>query len=352
MDYRANIFTIPILSQAKHGLQHYEYYQDLTSMARKRKINGSPGSSKRRKPNSNPAHTVQGRFDQNLISLVAQGLLPLQFVALPSFRQLVRSLQPNVEIMNVASMEERIDSIASDMKVHIIAALSTVDYIATTVDCWSVRQHDFIGITAHWIDAGTLERCRAALACRRLTGQPTHDVLTFAINDTHSIYGIENRVIYTTTDNGTNYLKKFSALNFNDEEGGATDRKRDEEDSDTDVEFLDAFEILASKPECQYKLPTLQRCACHILHLVATEDSAHAALDEEYKDLNNTTFSKLSLLWNMEGRSSQKSVMQLIRPHETRWTSLFHGAERIVAILRGRGESSLQNIFSCFEVPT
>ena len=38
------------------------------------------------------------------------------------------------------------------MKRNIKEAMSTVDFIATTTDCWSARQRGFLGVTAHWVD--------------------------------------------------------------------------------------------------------------------------------------------------------------------------------------------------------
>ena len=38
------------------------------------------------------------------------------------------------------------------MKRNIKEAMSTVDFIATTTDCWSARRRGFLGVTAHWVD--------------------------------------------------------------------------------------------------------------------------------------------------------------------------------------------------------
>ena len=56
-------------------------------------------------------------------------------------------------------------------------ALEKVEYVSTAVDMWTAHNRSFLGMTAHWIDPVTLYRCKAALACTRVTGRHTYDVL-------------------------------------------------------------------------------------------------------------------------------------------------------------------------------
>ncbi|KAK6321957.1 hypothetical protein J4Q44_G00067490 [Coregonus suidteri] len=91
-------------------------------------------------------------------------------------------------------------------------AMRGVDRIATTTDCWSARRRSFIGVTAHWIDPDNLNRCSAALACKRLRGLHTFDVLAGALNDIHSEFEIRGKIVRTTTDNGSNFLKAFQVF--------------------------------------------------------------------------------------------------------------------------------------------
>lgn len=54
-----------------------------------------------------------------------------------------------------------------NMKTALVQKLNNAEYIATTADCWSARQRSYLGVTCRWIDSTSLERCSAALACRR-----------------------------------------------------------------------------------------------------------------------------------------------------------------------------------------
>ena len=64
-------------------------------------------------------------------------------------------------------------------------------------------------MTAHWINPENLQREDVALACRRITGRHTFDVLAKAINDIHTEYHIQNKVTHTVTDNAGNFKKAF-----------------------------------------------------------------------------------------------------------------------------------------------
>ena len=56
-------------------------------------------------------------------------------------------------------------------------ALEGVDGVSTTVDEWTANHRSYLGMTVHWIDTDTLKRCKAAIACLRITGHHTYDVI-------------------------------------------------------------------------------------------------------------------------------------------------------------------------------
>ena len=64
-------------------------------------------------------------------------------------------------------------------------------------------------MTAHWIDELSLRRKQCVLACRRLTGRHTYDILAKTIEAVHIEFRIESKVLETTTDNGSNFVKAF-----------------------------------------------------------------------------------------------------------------------------------------------
>lgn len=66
--------------------------------------------------------------------------------------------------------------------------------MSTTADCWSANKKGYLGMTVHWLDPETRERNMGVLACERLKGSHTHEVLARAMNNIHSQFGIEEKV--------------------------------------------------------------------------------------------------------------------------------------------------------------
>lgn len=276
--------------------------------------------------------------------------------------------------MQRPTLMTRLDAEVKTVKENIKAALSKASYVATTTDCWSARRRSFIGVTVHWINGDSLERESAALACRRLKGSHIFGVLASALVQLHIEYGIEDTVVRTTTDSGSNFIKAFVAFgapaaavaaNAEEPQTGVTDVSYDQTGDDNDDEheiqcdviYHDSAELLDKQSNDQYHLPRHQRYACHILNFVATVDSLQAERDASYKQLYRAALVKLPALWNKTGRSwsaadtvTDECDLQFILPNQTRWNSTFMAVARIVRIANEKGESSLRNVCTSFQL--
>ncbi|KAL0152644.1 hypothetical protein M9458_052367 [Cirrhinus mrigala] len=221
------------------------------------------------------------------------------------------------------------------MKRKLKAALSETEYIATTADCWTAHCRCFIGVTAQWFNHQTMQRSCAALACKQLKGSHTFSALAGALNDIHTEFNIREKIIRTTTDNGSNFLKAFRFYGQTDEnnnpeplgegdgeedDGSQNDDCDEEEESIEGVEFVDAGALLDEDDYLEYQLPKHHQCACHLLNLVSTVDASKAEVNPLYKRVS-------------------------------RWNSLFSAIERIVRITREQGEGALTAICSELDTP-
>ncbi|KAJ8010942.1 hypothetical protein DPEC_G00080390 [Dallia pectoralis] len=135
---------------------------------------------------------------------------------------------------------------------------------------------------------------------------------------------------------------------------GEGESDEEEEGGDiTSVEFVEAETILDEDNGLEYQLPKHQRCACHLLNLISTADALKANGNPVYKRLSRSAFSKCSSLWSKSSRSTtaaeiiqDKCKLQLLRPNETRWNSLFFG---IVRILKEQG--AITAVCSALKIP-
>lgn len=247
----------------------------------------------------------------------------------------------------------RIQEAAKHKKSIIIKKLSAVNYVATTTDCWSARQRSYLGVTCHWIDNTSLERHSAALACRRLKGSHTFDILAAALEEIDQ-------------DDNRQWLKLFEGLSI---------IWRGDHQC-TRGEWLHPWWCNSrwewvrgglSRCVCysgwQHRpwVPTSKapKCACHLLNLISTVDATAAggAANETYKKLSRSAFANCHALWNKTSRSTmahetveRECKLQFLRPNQTRWSSLFLAVERIVRIHREQGEQAIRNVCTALKM--
>jgi hypothetical protein len=187
-----------------------------------------------------------------------------------------------------------------------------------------------------------------------LKGSHTFDILAAAIDDIHCQYKIWGKVVRTTTDSGSNFIKAFAVFG---------EHSQDPEESDPDCEepdtndLVDAFSILEKDTRLEFQLPSHQRCACHLLNLVATTDATKAEANDTYKRLSRSSFAKCQGLWNKTGRSytaaefvQDQCQLQLIRPNQTRWNSTYMAIERLLRIIDDKGEVAIRNVCEEFRL--
>ncbi len=352
-----------------HGA-HVSKYTQLTTEARKRKTDrNNDGSVKRMKQQqlqssfSNANLVSQHKVDQLILNFVTHGLLPLRIVELPEFVQLVTGLQPNRTVVSRATLRRNVTELAGQKRQKLITILKEQAYVATTTDCWSSHGKSYIGITVHWIESDTLERKSACLALRRMKGSHTFDVIASVLEDIHTEFGIRRKIVMTTTDNGSNFVKAFSVFgetaknSIQDNADEDVDNEEDSSDSES-VDVYDVSRIFTDNDAHEYHLPRHQRCACHTLNLISTADADKAESDATYKKISRSAFAKCQGLWNKYGRSSvaveaviDTCGLGLKKPNQTRWNSVFLAVERLLRLVSEKGEDVFHSMCTKLEVP-
>lgn len=284
------------------------------------------------------------------------------------FRKLIEGLTPKKSIMCRKTVMERINERFQKMRKNLMSTLQQQRFVATTTDCWSAHHKSYIGLTIYWIDQATMDRKSAALSCRRLKGSHTYEVLAEALEGIHSEYGIIDKIVKTTTDNGSNFCKAFAMFgedfNIENETALTTSANNSNTDINTDVSAatsvgevntgeieFNAVDELLRCTDGDFRLPAHQRCACHTLNLVATTDACAAESDAVFKKTCRSTFAKCQAMWNKQSRSVQASELiadtfglHLVVPNQTRWNSTYFAVERLNRVVGDKGLDALNSL--------
>ena len=129
-----------------------------------------------------------------------------------SFKELLVSLNLSVGMPSRFMLTSRLEKTKDSTMACVMTAMGQVDWVATTTDCWTVHHRYFLGVTAHWLYKETMKRESAALACRRLTGKHDYQLLGKELCKVHDQFQITEKVVGTTTDNGSNFIKAFAVF--------------------------------------------------------------------------------------------------------------------------------------------
>jgi len=280
----------------------------------------------------------------------------LSVVESPDFIKLVTSGFPGKKVMSRKTLVGEIETMAQSMKQHLTCHLSSATAVCTTADIWTAHNRSYFGCTVHWIDETSLKRKSAALACKRLYGRHTFDLIASTLEEIHAKYRISDKVVCTVTDNGSNFVKAFNEFA---EEPQST--RSTPENSVNEFTFSNLDEILTAddnRDNASYSLPPHHRCGAHTMNLVAVADAEAANADAHYKSLSRSTMAKCAGLWNKSSRSplAAEAVMSatqktLIVPNSTRWNSFYMAVAKIHSIIENQTESVLNSLCEKLGLP-
>ena len=268
--------------------------------------------------------TLQRKVSPVVIrSLVAEyiidDMLPLSTVESPAFRKLVSQLlsssTQSVEMPNRKSLSLYLQKGYELMVNKIKETLEGVPQVSTTADVWTAHHRSYLGMTVHWIDQKSLKRQKAAIACIRVIGRHTYDVLAAKIEEVHRNFGLNGKISATVTDNGSNIVKAFATFAIQEpmsDEVNSLEGDDDEIELEDDVIFVNLHDLMMPNQDgdddltqVEYELPPHQRCAAHTLNLVASTDvDKHLSSCSLSKSVYRSSFAKCTALWNKTRRST------------------------------------------------
>ncbi len=157
---------------------------------------------------SNTAWVPQLNVDQAVLRFIVETFQPFHIVEEESFINLVQTLQPSKEVMSRTKLRTRLRNKYQDMKASIIAELQGVEHVSATADIWTGGNRAFLGMTAH-ILTPKLGRRNFAIACKRITGRHTHDIIAKELLSILKDWGIQYKTEGLCTDNASNFVKAF-----------------------------------------------------------------------------------------------------------------------------------------------
>ena len=239
------------------------------------------------KPRGNRTSITESELTGLVLNMVTESMLPFSFVEQPSFKEFITACQPRVAIPSRYSVVKTLEKKHESSKAAFKSAVTSVEFVATTADCWTSHRRSYLGVSVHWLCFDNFERKNAALACRRSTGSHTYNLLADQLQDVYCEYGIKSKVIKTSTDSGSNFAKAFCVFAPSED--------------DLDVCAINAGDILST--DLYLQLPPHHKCAAHLLNLICTTDAAVAEQNHQYKKVSRGIFAKCQALWNKTTRS-------------------------------------------------
>uniref|UniRef100_A0AAY5KS23 HAT C-terminal dimerisation domain-containing protein n=1 Tax=Esox lucius TaxID=8010 RepID=A0AAY5KS23_ESOLU len=276
----------------------------------------------------------QGQINKAIARYVVENMQPVSTVESPAFRQLVSMItcSGDTQQMGRKTFSNYLDKEYSKMESELKTTFEGLDYIATTADIWSAHNKSFLGMTAHWINTATLQRQKAALACKRIKGRHTYDVIAAEIDHIHSLYGLSTKVTATVTDKGSNFVKAFQMYQ--------PESLSDDDDDNEEVTFTNVADVLDTSTEEGIVLPPHLRCASHTLNLISCSDVEKWLLSNPgTKGIYRSATAKCTALRSKASRSTLASELvgdvvgkKLLVPCSTRWNSFYDVVARIVEI--------------------
>ena len=115
---------------------------------------------------------VQGRINLRILSYIVGEARPLITVESVHFINLLKEIDPRVEVFCVKTLKKLIAQKYFDFKEKLKKEFSVVNTVCLTADLWGAKNRSFMGVTAHWLveEDSEIKRKSSAICCKRFAG--------------------------------------------------------------------------------------------------------------------------------------------------------------------------------------
>ena len=287
------------------------------------------------------AHPRQAAITDSLLSLIADSMLPLQFVESSGFKQFMHVVEPKYNIPSRRTITRKLSDRLQECKDDIKSALDVLanselrtGTIHATVDLWSSRALEaIIGVRIHFFDEQFSLRMKT-IAYRHFGERHTGENIAHEFESIIDEYGIPiSEMGYQVTDNASNMLKAFQLFAEHAAEFENSSSEANDEDEDDFLEILDGDENQPENSSTTLVMGLGSRhlpCCAHTLQLVVKDalksDEVARNIIQEANSV--VTFFRRSLFWNEELKKSSGGLT-LLAAVPTRWNSSYTMLKRL-----------------------
>ncbi|KAL0209317.1 hypothetical protein RCL1_007257 [Eukaryota sp. TZLM3-RCL] len=149
--------------------------------------------------------------DSILLELCIEQTLPFHFFHSKTLTKLFNFLLPGYKIPSRFTIQRRICSLCDKVRLTLKNRLQEVEKMSLTLDLWTSRNHlPFLGITVHFLENYSL---RSVVLDMKMVSHPhtaehIAETLKLVLHD----FGILEKIVAITTDNGKNVTKAVDIL--------------------------------------------------------------------------------------------------------------------------------------------
>ena len=179
------------------------------------------------------SYVSQATINKKVVNFIVDCNVPSTVVRAESFKEVVLLGLPGKKVPAYQTMMEQMMRDYEELKAEIKKMLFLVKFVVCTADLWTGGYRGWMGMTVHWLSYEDLSRVSFTLACRRVKGRHTFDVIAKVIFAILQDFGIQNKTSWMVTDSASNFIKAFVTFKGDDEEDN---RENKSDESETEEE--------------------------------------------------------------------------------------------------------------------